>query len=178
MKLHIKESILTEQVKKKLVNSILEEFLKNTDIIQHLSSYIPNFDTSLPYDTYKDLPIVMDIKEDIYKTVEDIGKSIEKISKVRKVKTKKSPDMGLSNYIEVFFTKPNNATEKYLQQYKNLYHMNIKISDHFHNNNRSVTHTEDIVGETLLTLKQNILNLVEQQANLINIAEQELTTSN
>lgn len=174
MKLHIKETILSESHKTTLCEWLLIELLKDEDVIQHLSQYIPNFDPCADYTSYENLPIVAEIKQDIYDRVEQWQHTLEQNNKIRRVKTKMSPDMGLSNYIEVMFVKPANPPEEWSQNYKNLYHMNIKISDHFHNNSRSVTHTENIVGKTLDKVWEDIQELINNQLLLINRAEEDL----
>ena len=139
-----------------------------------MQTYIPNFDSSINYNTYKNNDIVQEIKNDVYEMIEEVEAEILLIPKVRTAKPKKSPDMGLSNYLEIKFNKPTNAPILWRQRYKDLYYMNIKISDHFTFRQPSVTHRVDLINSTLNRAKETIISLVYDQIDLINQAEAEI----
>ena len=172
--MHIEEKLFTDFEREQLVECILYELLQRNEIINHLQTYIPNFDSSINYNTYKNNSIVQEIKDDVYEMVKEAESEIAQMSKVRNVKPKKSPDMGLSNYIEIKFHKPETAPISWRQRYKDLYYMNIKISDHFTFRQPSVTHRVDLINSTLNRAKESILSLVYNQIDLINEAEAEI----
>ena len=175
MKLHIKESYLVEAQLNYLTENLLAEILNDSDVIDELSNYIPNFDPTVNYTSYINNQVVQDIKTDVYNAIKELYEEILNIPKVRSVKIKKSPDMGLSNYVEVKFDKPVNAPLDWRRRYKNLYQINIKVSDHFTFVSPSVTHRLSILHQTLTDTKQSIMNIINNQLNLINVAEDELS---
>lgn len=172
--MHIEEKLFTDFEVEQLVESIIQELLQNDEIINLLRTYIPNFDNTINYNRYKSHEIVREIKDDVYKMVKEVEKEIEQISKVRTVDSTKSRQMGLSNYIEIKFHKPETAPISWRQRYKDLYYMNIKISDHFTFPQPSVTHRVDLINSTLNRAKESILSLVYNQIDLINQAEAEI----
>ena len=175
MKLHIEEKIVSKEEINLLVEGFLTELLSDFDIIDELSTYIPNFDPHRNYNSYIREPIVDEIKSDIFNMIKELCDEIYDMPKVRNVKPKKSPDMGLSNYIEIKFYKPVEAPAEWRQRYKDLYYMNIKISDHFTFPQPSVTHRIDLLHKSFDDVRQSILEDVYNQLDLIEQAEQELS---
>ena len=171
MKLHIRENIhITEQYKS-LIESIFTELLTDTDIVDELTSYIPDFDPNVEYEDYADNEIVQEIKQDIYNSIIRLESDILALPEVRRVEFTKSSHMGLSNYIHIRFNKPNNAPDSWRHDYKHLYDMNLKVSDHFHFNRPSVTHTLSLLHKDLAKINEDILDTVNNQIGLIKQAE-------
>ena len=175
MKLRIREQLLTENQRNYIVESLLRELLSNSDIICDWDNYIPNFDETVDINTYIDLPIVQEIKQDVYDAIVSLEDAIAHTRKVSSVKITKSDHMGLSNYVIVKFTKPLNAPVRWSQRYKDLYHIDIKISDHFTGwIPPQVTHREPIIGKTLDEVKSEIMEIINNQLRLTDEAETHL----
>ena len=110
--------------------------------------------------------------------IKKLETDLNNIDKIKKYSFKKSPHMGLSNYLQVKFKKPENPPVSWSQQYKDLYYMNIKVSDHIKKNLPSVTHTIDLLHKTLTQTRQSIMQTINDQLNLIKQAEEHLKPTN
>lgn len=174
MKLFIREDIIIPKEYEPIVESIFAELLKSNDVVNELSTYIPNFDPEADYEDYKDEDIVKDIKVDIYNSIKSLASTIKALPKVRTVNFTMSNHMGLSNYVHIKFNKPVEAPDSWRHDFKHLYNMNLKVSDHFNFNRPSVTHTLEILNKTLSQINTDIIDIVKNQIDLINQAEAEI----
>lgn len=174
MKLFIREDIIIPKEYRPIVESVFVELLKSDDVVNELSTYIPNFDPEVNYEDYKDEPIVKDIKADIYNSIKSLKSDIEALPKVRIADFTISKHMGLSNYVHIRFHKPVEAPDSWRHDFKHLYDMNLKVSDHFNFNRPSVTHTLRILNKTLSQINSDIMDIVKNQIDLINQAEAEI----
>ena len=152
---------------RQFIESLLIELISKTDILKQASEYVDDFDNTKPLNYYQKDDNVMEVKEDLSQMFRELVSTIEEIPKVRRVKYHRSDYFGLSNYMDIFFDKPNNS--KYLSKHKNLYNMEIKISDHFHAGHGD----EDIesTGKTFLEISDDIITIIKNRIKLINTTE-------
>lgn len=167
LKLKLKENKinLQEKMLKSFTESLLLELLNKTDKIQHWEDYIDDYDTNKNRNFYKDDPRLKEVKKDLYEMLLTLEQELYDIPKVRSVKFKESDHTGLSNYIEIKFTKPLDS--KYCSHYGNEYILNIRLSDHIPKQgySPSVTNNIDIVGQTFNDLKRIVMGIVKTQSN-------------
>lgn len=120
----------------KLFYSILLEYLTKTDKILHAQDFFEKeredtFDLSKRDEYVKEYP-VKDIKKDLFKYVKDFIKELNTIHEIERCEPDPSTDFGFSDYIYLYFNKPENPDlEEFYNDNQELYRkVKVRFSDH------------------------------------------------
>lgn len=133
----------------KFVDCLCEEIIKGTDVLKRYRQYENGDET----------------KASLGSLFNDIVDEISRKFEVKRVKFNISSKVGLSNYIEIFFSLPYGVTKKSLSHYK------IRLSDHPPKKKEFNEISIPIVGSTVNKLKDDIMKVVDSRIELINDAE-------
>lgn len=133
----------------KFVNCLCEEIIKANDVLKRYRQYEDGDET----------------KASLGSLFNDIADEISRKFEVKRVKFNISSKVGLSNYIEIFFSLPYGVTKKSLSHYK------IRLSDHPPKKKEFNEISIPIVGSTVNKLKDDIMKVVDSRIELINDAE-------
>lgn len=133
----------------KFVDCLCEEIIKANDVLKRYRQYEDGDET----------------KASLGSLFNDIADEISRKFEVKRVKFNISSKVGLSNYIEIFFSLPYGVTKKSLSHYK------IRLSDHPPKKKEFNEISIPIVGSTVNKLKDDIMKVVDSRIELINDAE-------
>ena len=105
----------------------LIEILTKTDKILPSYNYIDGA-TEKNIKKYKKHPIMRELKDDMKAFGNEICEKLKKLDFIQNARLENSPYSGLSIYLHIKFKKPKN--DKYLEEYKNSYEIDVRLSDH------------------------------------------------